>query len=124
MGSFSLAGKPTLLGLTHPLGLGWVQRSAVTLPPAPCVTRTWLAWDDSRSAPWPPQATRKAIWSTCWMGSSTRVPLACSQGTCSSFQAAVSFPKRGKWGTEGGVTPGQLKSHDTRENTGFHTDVT
>lgn len=76
----------------------------------PCVIKMWLAWDGFRSRLWPPLATRKAIWSTCWMGSPTRVPPASSQGTCSSSLAVVSSPPKGKQeegGQKGGGESGQ-----------------
>lgn len=65
------------------------------LPPSsvPCVIKMWLVWDGFRSGLWPPRATHKAIWSTCWTGSPMRVPPASSQGICSSSLAVVSPPK-------------------------------
>lgn len=72
-----------------------------------CVIKMWLAWDGFRSGLWPPLATHKAIWSTCWMGSPTRVPPASSQETCSSSLAVVSSPKRRERNRSKGERPGQ-----------------
>lgn len=101
-------GSPASFNSPDSLGIGWgkAQHSpgSSTFSPllpcfsAPCVIKMWLAWDDFRSGLWPPQATRKAIWSTCWTGSPTRVPPVSSQGTSSSSLAVVSSPTpKGKW---------------------------
>lgn len=77
---------------------GLVPSPLLPCSSVPCVIKMWLVWDGFRSGLWPPPATLKAIWSTCWMGSPTRVPPASSQGTCSSFLAVVSPPKREEGG--------------------------
>lgn len=101
-------GSPASFNSPNSLGIGWgkAQHSpgSSTFSPllpcfsAPCVIKMWLAWDDFRSGLWPPQVTRKAIWSTCWTESPTRVPPVSSQGTSSSSLAVVSSPPpKGKW---------------------------
>lgn len=96
-----------------------------------CLGDSPTAWKaEDRSRLWPPLATHKAIWSTCWMGSPIRVPPASSQGTCSSSLAVVSPPKgkREEGGQEGGRearagAQGQPQLHAMHENIGFSTHV-